>query len=44
MGKALILLIFVSSFLIGMTTYSTYKAFQSGSNNLLRDPFEEHED
>nr|YP_011005000.1 Photosystem II reaction center protein N [Analipus japonicus]WAM61863.1 Photosystem II reaction center protein N [Analipus japonicus] len=43
MEKALILLIFVCSFLLGLTAYSTYKAFRSGSN-LLKDPFEEHED
>ena len=41
METATILVIFVSSLLLGITTYSIYTAF--GPTN-LRDPFEEHED
>ncbi|CAN0319238.1 unnamed protein product [Ascophyllum nodosum] len=40
METSVILLIFVCTFLITITTYSTYRSFRSG----LRDPFEEHED
>ena len=43
METSTILIIFVSSVLIGITAYSTYTAFGPGSK-LLRDPFEEHED
>jgi PsbN protein len=40
---ATIIVIFVSSLLLGITTYSIYTAFGPAANN-LRDPFEEHED
>jgi len=43
METATILVIFVSSLLLGITTYSIYTAFGPTSKN-LRDPFEEHED
>ena len=43
METATILVIFVSSLLLGITTYSIYTAFGPASKN-LRDPFEEHED
>ena len=43
METATILVIFVSSLLLGITTYSVYTAFGPASKN-LRDPFEEHED
>ena len=43
METATILVIFVSSLLLGITTYSVYIAFGPASKN-LRDPFEEHED
>ncbi|CAM9089873.1 unnamed protein product [Discosporangium mesarthrocarpum] len=43
METATILVIFVSSLLIGITAYSIYTAFGPGSK-FLRDPFEEHED
>ena len=43
METASILIIFIASLLVGVTGYSVYTAFGSGSNN-LRDPFEEHED
>jgi len=43
METATILVIFVSSLLLGSTTYSIYTAFGPTSKN-LRDPFEEHED
>ena len=43
METATILVIFVSSLLLGITTYSVYTAFGPTSKN-LRDPFEEHED
>jgi len=43
METATIIVIFVSSLLVGITTYSVYTAFGPTSQN-LRDPFEEHED
>jgi len=43
MEPATILIIFVSSLLLGITTYSIYTAFGPTAKN-LRDPFEEHED
>jgi len=43
METATIIVIFVSSLLVGITTYSVYTAFGPTSKN-LRDPFEEHED
>ena len=43
METATILVIFVSSLLLGITTYSIYTAFGPAAKN-LRDPFEEHED
>jgi hypothetical protein len=42
METATIIVIFVSSLLLGITTYSVYTAFGPFEN--LRDPFEEHED
>ena len=43
METATIIVIFVSSLLVGITAYSIYTAFGPTSKN-LRDPFEEHED
>jgi PsbN protein len=43
METATIIVIFVSSLLLGITTYAVYTAFGPASKN-LRDPFEEHED
>ena len=43
METATIIVIFVSSLLLGITMYSIYTAFGPTSKN-LRDPFEEHED
>ena len=43
METATIIVIFVSSLLLGITAYSIYTAFGPASKN-LRDPFEEHED
>ena len=43
METATIVVIFVSSLLLGITAYSIYTAFGPTSKN-LRDPFEEHED
>lgn len=43
METSTILVIFVSSLLIGITAYSIYTAFGPDSK-FLRDPFEEHED
>jgi len=43
METATIIVIFVSSLLLGITAYSIYTAFGPESKN-LRDPFEEHED
>ena len=43
METATIIVIFVSSLLVGITTYSIFTAFGPTSKN-LRDPFEEHED
>ena len=43
METATIIVIFVSSLLLGITTYSIYTAFGPTSKS-LRDPFEEHED
>lgn len=43
MDTASILVIFISSVLMGITVYSIYSAFGPASEN-LRDPFEEHED
>jgi len=43
METATILIIFVSSLLLGIISYSIFTAFGPASKN-LRDPFEEHED
>jgi len=43
METATIIVIFVSTLLLGITGYSVYTAFGPASKN-LRDPFEEHED
>jgi len=43
METATILIIFVSSLLLGITIYSIYTAFGPPAKN-FRDPFEEHED
>jgi PsbN protein len=43
METASILIIFLSSVLVGITGYSVYSSFGSKAKN-LRDPFEEHED
>jgi PsbN protein len=43
MESALILSIFISGLLLGVTGYSIYTAFSPVSKQ-LRDPFEEHED
>tara|TARA_B100000780_G_scaffold102327_1_gene71511 strand:+ start:550 stop:681 length:132 start_codon:yes stop_codon:yes gene_type:complete len=43
METATIIVIFVSSLFLGITTYSIYTAFGPPAKN-LRDPFEEHED
>jgi PsbN protein len=43
MEIATILVIFVSSLLLGITLYSIYTAFGPDSKS-LRDPFDEHED
>lgn len=43
METATLLVIFVSSLLVGITLYSIYTAFGPGAKS-LRDPFEEHED
>jgi PsbN protein len=43
METATIIVIFVSTLLLGITAYSIYTAFGPTSKN-LRDPFEEHED
>lgn len=43
METATIIVIFVSSLLVGITAYSIFTAFGPTSKN-LRDPFEEHED
>ena len=43
METATIIVIFVSSLLLGITTYSIYTSFGPAAKN-LRDPFEEHED
>jgi PsbN protein len=43
METATILVIFLSSLLLGVTAYSIYTAF-GPSAKTLRDPFEEHED
>lgn len=43
METATILIVFVSSLLLGITGYSVYSAFGPGAKNLT-DPFEEHED
>ena len=43
METSTLIIIFVSSLLVGITVYSIYTAFGPGSKN-LRDPFEEHED
>jgi PsbN protein len=43
MESANILIIFVSSLLLGITGYSVYVAFGPNAKN-LRDPFEEHEE
>jgi PsbN protein len=43
METATILIIFVSSLLLGVTGYSIYTSFGPNAN-ALADPFEEHED
>jgi PsbN protein len=43
MENATLLIIFMSSLLLGITAYSIYTAFGPAAKN-LRDPFEEHED
>jgi len=43
METATIIIIFVSSILLGITGYSVYVAFGPNAKD-LRDPFEEHED
>ena len=43
MESALILSIFISGLLIGITGYSIYTSFGPVAKD-LRDPFEEHED
>jgi PsbN protein len=43
METGTIIVIFVSSLLVGITAYSVYTAFGPAAQN-LRDPFEEHED
>ncbi len=43
MEIATVIVIFVSTLLLGITAYSVYTAFGPASKN-LRDPFEEHED
>nr|YP_010938190.1 photosystem II protein N [Meringosphaera mediterranea]WLD05703.1 photosystem II protein N [Meringosphaera mediterranea]WLD05887.1 photosystem II protein N [Meringosphaera mediterranea]WLD06107.1 photosystem II protein N [Meringosphaera mediterranea] len=43
METATILIIFVSTLLLGVTGFSIYSAFGPGSK-VLTDPFEEHED
>jgi PsbN protein len=43
METATILVIFVSTLLVGVTGYSVYSAFGPNAK-VLTDPFEEHED
>nr|YP_010152940.1 photosystem II protein N [Olisthodiscus luteus]QQW50601.1 photosystem II protein N [Olisthodiscus luteus] len=43
METSTILIIFLSSVLLGITMYSIYTAFGPNSKD-LRDPFDEHED
>nr|YP_009298062.1 photosystem II protein N [Plocamium cartilagineum]AOM68000.1 photosystem II protein N [Plocamium cartilagineum] len=43
METAIVLSIFISSLLLGITIYSIYTAFGPVSQE-LRDPFEEHEE
>jgi PsbN protein len=43
METATVLIIFISSLLLGLTGYSVYTAFGPGSKE-LRDPFDDHED
>ena len=43
METAIVLSLFISSLLLGITVYSIYTAFGPISKN-LRDPFEEHEE
>ena len=43
METATIIIVFVSSSLLGVTGYSIYSAFGPGAKSLT-DPFEEHED
>nr|YP_010337453.1 photosystem II protein N [Pulvinaster venetus]UNJ17038.1 photosystem II protein N [Pulvinaster venetus] len=43
METATVLSIFISSLLLGITVYSIYTSF-GPTANILRDPFEEHED
>ena len=43
METATILIIFVSTLLVGVTGYSVYSAFRPNAKSLT-DPFEEHED
>ena len=39
----ILLIIFIASLLLGVTSYSVYTAFGPNSKD-LRDPFEDHED
>jgi PsbN protein len=43
METATVLIIFITSLLLGVTGYSVYTAFGPNSKD-LRDPFEDHED
>jgi PsbN protein len=43
METASILIIFMASLLVGITSYSVFTSFGPASQT-LRDPFEEHED
>ena len=43
METATMLIIFVSTLLLGITSYSIFTAFGPAAKN-LRDPFEEHEE
>lgn len=43
METATVLIIFIASLLLGLTSYSIYTAFGPNSKE-LRDPFDDHED
>lgn len=43
METATVLIIFITSLLLGLTSYSIYTAFGPNSKE-LRDPFDDHED